>query len=67
MGIKEYSGNNRGLSPYLRSDLLKLHIYGYLNKIRSSRCLEIEARRNLELMRLINSIKPDNGTIAGAA
>jgi hypothetical protein len=45
--------------------LLKLHIYGYLNKIRSSRALEIEARRNIELMWLINSIRPDHGTIAG--
>lgn len=51
--------------PYLRSDLLKLHIYGYLNKIRSSRSLEREARRNLELMWHVNSITPDHGTIAG--
>ena len=48
-----------------RSDLLKLHIYGYLNKIRSSRALETEAKRNLELMWLVNSITPDHGTIAG--
>lgn len=61
----EYSGSNRGQSPYRRSDLLKLHIYGYLNKIRSSRALEIEAKRNIELMWLINSIRPDHGTIAG--
>ena len=65
LGFIEYDGNNRGQSPYLRSDLLKLHIYGYLNKIRSSRKLEVEAKRNLELMWLINSIQPDHGTIAG--
>lgn len=64
LGFNEYSGSNRGQSPYRRSDLLKLHIYGYLNKIRSSRAFEVEAR-NLELMWLINSITPDHGTIAG--
>ena len=65
LGFKEYSGNNKGQAPYRRSDLLKLHIYGYLNKIRSSRKLEVEVKRNLELMWLINSIQPDHGTIAG--
>ena len=65
LGFVEYSGSNRGQSPYRRSDLLKLHIYGYLNKIRSSRALEVEAKRNIELMWLINSITPDHGTIAG--
>lgn len=65
LGFTEYSGSNRGQSPYRRSDLLKLHIYGYLNKIRFSRALEIEAKRNIELMWLINSITPDHGTIAG--
>ena len=39
--------------------------HGYLNKIRSSRALETEAKRNLELMWLINCITPDHGTIAG--
>ena len=39
LGFKEYSDCQRGQSPYRRSDLLKLHIYGYLNKIRSSRML----------------------------
>ena len=58
LGFVEYSGSNRGQSPYRRSDLLKLHIYGYLNKIRSSRALEVETKRNIELMWLINSIPP---------
>lgn len=65
LGFIEYSGSNRGQAPYRRSNLLKLHIYGYLNKIRSSRALEVEAKRNLELMWLINSVTPDHGTIAG--
>lgn len=65
LGFIEYDGSNKGQAPYRRSDLLKLHIYGYLNKIRSSRALEIEAKRNIELMWLINAITPDHGTIAG--
>ena len=65
LGFVEYSGNKRGQSPYRRSDLLKLHIYGYLNKVRSSRALEVECKRNIELMWLINAITPDHGTIAG--
>ena len=65
LGFIEYEANNRGQSPYLRTDLLKLHVYGYLNKIRSSRSLEIETKRNIELMWLVNSITPDHGTIAG--
>lgn len=65
LGFEQYSGTNRGQAPYRRSDLLKLHIYGYLNKIRTSRSLEIECKRNLELMWLINAITPDHGTIAG--
>lgn len=48
LGFKEYNGTNRGQAPHRRADLLKLHIYGYLNKIRSSRSLEIECKRNLE-------------------
>lgn len=45
LGFKEYSDCQRGQSPYRRSDLLKLHVYGYLNKIRSSRSLETEAKK----------------------
>ena len=41
LGFIEYSCWNRGQSPYRQSDLLKLHIYGYLNKIRSNRALNI--------------------------
>lgn len=65
LGFTVYDGANKGQAPYRRSDLLKLHIYGYLNKVRSSRCLEIESKRNLELMWLVNGITPDHGTIAG--
>lgn len=65
LGFTVYDEKRKGQAPYRRSDLLKLHIYGYLNKIRSSRCLEVEAKRNLELMWLVNAITPDHGTIAG--
>lgn len=64
MGIKEYKKHNPGQQPYERKDLLKLFIYGYFNKIRSSRSLETECKRNLELMWLVNGIRPDHGTIS---
>ena len=53
-----------GRPPYDPGDLLKLYLYGYLNQIRSSRRLERESRRNLELMWLINRLSPDFKTIA---
>src|SRR5699024_7784199 len=64
MGIKEYKRHNPGQQPYERKDLLKLFIYGYFNKIRSSRSLETECKRNIELMWLVNGIRPDHGTIS---
>jgi transposase len=53
-----------GQPPYDPADLLKLYIYGYLNRIRSSRCLEREARRNLELIWLLKGLAPGYRTIA---
>ncbi|MDR2204149.1 MAG: IS1182 family transposase [Nitrososphaerota archaeon] len=53
-----------GRPPYNQTDILKLYIYGYFNKIRSSRRLEKETRRNIELMWLINKLTPDHKTIA---
>jgi transposase len=53
-----------GRPPYHPGILLKLFIYGYLNRIRSSRALEKECRRNLELMWLLNELVPDHNTIA---
>lgn len=64
LGFTEYDGNSKGQSPYLCPSMLKLHVYGYLNKIRSSRRLETETKRNIELMWLVNHITPDHGTIA---
>jgi transposase len=49
---------------YHPADLLKLYIYGYLNRIQSSRRLEREAQRNIELMWLTGRLTPDFKTIA---
>ena len=62
--IKEYKKHHPGQQPYDRKDLLKLFIYGYFNKIRSSRSLETECKRNIELIWLVNGIRPDHGTIS---
>jgi transposase len=53
-----------GRPAYHPADLLKLYIYGYLNKIRSSRALEKETKRNIELMWLLKQLHPDHNTIA---
>jgi transposase len=53
-----------GQPPYNPSDLLKLYLYGYINQIRSSRRLEREACRNLELIWLLKTLKPGYRTIA---
>ncbi|HTO63580.1 MAG TPA: IS1182 family transposase [Bradyrhizobium sp.] len=53
-----------GQPPYDPADLLKLYIYGYTNRIRSSRLLEQEACRNLELIWLLKNLKPGYRTIA---
>ncbi|MFD0956257.1 transposase [Virgibacillus alimentarius] len=61
---KKEGTSYRNNPPYERKDLLKLFIYGYFNKIRSSRSLETECKRNIELMWLVNGIRPDHGTIS---
>ena len=53
-----------GRPGYDPGDLLRLYLYGYLNRIRSSRRLEREAGRNLELMWLLRRLRPDFKTIA---
>jgi transposase len=57
-------GVGAGQPPYDPSDLLKLYLYGYINRIRSSRRLEREAVRNLELIWLLRNLKPGYRTIA---
>ncbi len=53
-----------GRPGYAPADLLKLYIYGYLNRIRSSRRLEAETHRNIEVIWLLRHLKPDFKTIA---
>jgi len=53
-----------GRPAYHPSVLLKLYIYGYLNRIRSSRVLERECGRNIELMWLMHCLVPDHNTIS---
>tara|TARA_R110002012_G_C11618898_1_gene608773 strand:- start:125 stop:1639 length:1515 start_codon:yes stop_codon:yes gene_type:complete len=53
-----------GPPAYNPSVLLKLYIYGYMNRIRSSRQLEKECRRNIEVMWLLESLSPDHNTIS---
>jgi len=55
---------DNGRPAYHPADLLKLFIYGYLNKIRSSRDLEKECKRNIELIWLLKGLKPDHNTIS---
>jgi transposase len=59
---KDYIENGR--PAYHPADLLKLYIYGYLNKTRSSRDLEKETNRNIEVMWLLKGLSPDHNTIS---
>jgi transposase len=53
-----------GRPGYDLGDMLKLYLYGYLNRVRSSRRLEAEAVRNLEVIWLLRGLRPDFKTIA---
>ena len=64
LGFEHLVLKETGRPPYHPADLLKLYVYGYLNRIRSSRRLETESGRNLELMWLLKRLTPDFKTIA---
>lgn len=64
LGFARAQPADTGRPPYHPADLLKLYLYGYLQRIRSSRRLEAEAGRNLELIWLLRGVKPDFKTIA---
>ncbi len=55
---------DNGRPAYHPKDLLKLYIYGYLNRVRSSRELEKECKRNIEVMWLLKNLHPDHNTIS---
>jgi len=63
-GFSRVESKDTGRPSYLPADLLKLYIYGYLNRIRSSRRLEAETHRNVEVIWLLRHLKPDFKTIA---
>lgn len=64
LGFLKAIPKETGRPPYDPGDLLRLYVYGYLNRTRSSRRLETEAGRNLELMWLMRKLRPDFKTIA---
>lgn len=63
LGFKTHP-NTTGRPAYHASTLLKIYVYGYLNRVQSSRRLEREAHRNIELMWLTGRLAPDFKTIA---
>src|SRR4030067_2451867 len=64
LGFKHAVPSGLGRPSYDPSDLLKLYVYGYLNQVRSSRKLERECYRNVEVMFLMRKLTPDFKTIA---
>jgi transposase len=64
LGFERAQAAETGRPEYDPRDLLKLYLYGYLNQIRSSRRLEAECRRNVELMWLLGRLCPDHKSIA---
>jgi transposase len=64
MGFVHAEPNEMGRPPYNPADLLRLYLYGYLNHLRSSRRLERECQRNLEVIWLMRKLAPDFKTIA---
>ncbi|MGD0343330.1 MAG: transposase, partial [Bacteroidales bacterium] len=68
LSIKDYGFRmdftENGRPAYHPADLLKLFIYGYLNKVRFSRDLEKECKRNIEIMWFLKCLKPDHNTIS---
>jgi transposase len=64
LGFSKVRAEEMGRPPYAPGDLLKLYVYGYLHRVRSSRRLEAEAERNVQVMWLINRLTPAFKTIA---
>ncbi len=64
LGFEGMTPAATGRPAYHPAMLLKLYVYGYLNKVQSSRRLEREAQRNVELMWLTGRLAPDHKTIA---
>jgi len=58
LGFARVAPNEMGRPAYHPATLLKIYLYGYLNRVQSSRRLEREARRNIELMWLVGVLRP---------
>src|SRR6516225_12021068 len=63
LGFALRTQGSTGAPSYEPKGLLKLYVYGYLNRIRSSRDLEKATRRNLEVIWLLGRLMPDHWTI----
>lgn len=64
LGFTHSQTSKTGRKPYNPKDILKLYIYGYLNQVRSSRKLERETHRNIEVIWLLRKLQPDFKTIS---
>jgi transposase len=64
LGFLRAEPSDTGRPGYDPRDLLKLYLYGYLQQVRSSRRLEAECRRNVELMWLLSRLEPNHKSIA---
>ena len=64
LGFEHARVAETGRPPYHPGDMLKLYVYGYLNRTRSSRELEKATHRNVEVMWLLRKLQPDFKTIA---
>ncbi len=64
LGFMRAEAADTGRPGYDPRDLLKLYLYGYLHQVRSSRRLEAECRRNIEVMWLLGRLVPDHKSIA---
>lgn len=64
LGFTHATAAETGRPAYAPADLLRLYTYGYLNRVRSSRLLERETQRNVEVMWLTGKLTPDFKTIA---
>jgi transposase len=63
LGFKYSNTKETGRPPFNPANMLMLYVYGYMNRVRSSRRLEAEARRNVEVMWLMEGLTPDDRTI----
>ena len=64
LGFKYAETKDTGRPPFDPKSMLMLYLYGYLNRVRSSRRLEAETKRNVEVMWLMEKLTPDDKTIS---